>query len=66
MEDEVVNVRRRNRTQRGQFCRRLLLIEHVERPVTNGSAPQMRMEEPAAEVRANDDRVDAGSLLLWP
>ncbi len=66
MEDEVVNIRRCNGAQRGQLCRRLLLIEHVERPVSDGSTPQMRMEEPAAKVRAYDDRVDTGSLLLRP
>jgi hypothetical protein len=36
-----VNVRRRDGTQRRQFCRSLMFIEHVEGPVTNGAAAQV-------------------------
>jgi len=34
----------------------LLVIEHVQGPVPDGSAPQMRVEKSAAEVGVNDDR----------
>src|SRR6266545_6501583 len=66
LEDQVVDIHGSDGTQRGQFRRRLLLVEDVERPVADRAALQMRVGEPGAEVGANDDRFDAGGLLLWP
>src|SRR5689334_18334783 len=66
LEDQVVEVGRRHRTQGGQLCRCLLLVEHIERPVTGGASLQMRVVSSGAVGGADDDRVDPGSLLLGP
>src|SRR4051794_36394218 len=58
LEDEVVNVCRRQGTQGRQLCRRLLLVEDVEGPIADGATLQMRVGESGAEVGANDDRLD--------
>src|SRR5712692_2600863 len=66
LEDQVVEVGRRHRTQGRQLCRRLLPIEHVERPVTGGACLQVRVVSPGAVVGADHYRVDPGGLLLGP
>src|SRR3954468_22347727 len=50
LEDQVVNLRRRDRAEGRQLGGRLLLVEHVERPVADGATPQMRVEESDPEV----------------
>jgi hypothetical protein len=66
LEDQVVDIRRGHGAQGGQLCRRLLLVEDVVWPIANSATLQMRMGESGTKVGANDYRVDAGRLLLWP
>jgi hypothetical protein len=61
-----VDIGRRHCAQDGQLSRRLFVIEHIQRPVTDGAALQMRVEESETEVGADEDRLDAGRVLLWP
>jgi hypothetical protein len=49
--DQVVDVGRRYGTQGGQLCRRLLLVEQVERPIADGSTLQMRVVSSGAVER---------------
>src|SRR5436190_18592100 len=66
LEDQVVKVGRRHRTQGRQLCRRLLLVEHIERPIADGACLQMRVVSSSAVIGADDYRVDSGGLLLGP
>jgi hypothetical protein len=56
----------RDRTEGGQLGGSLVLVEHVEWPVADGPAPQVRVGGSDAEVGTNHDRLETGSLLLWP
>src|SRR6266566_57798 len=66
LEDQVVEVGRRDRTQGRQLGRRLPLIEHVERPVADGTSLKMRVVRSGAVIGADDDRADPGGPLLGP
>jgi GNAT superfamily N-acetyltransferase len=66
LEDQVVDVGRRYGTHGGQLCCRLLLVEHVERPIADCATLQMRVVSCGAVEGTDDDRVDTGSMLLWP
>src|SRR4051812_21892770 len=66
LQDQVVDVGRRHRAQGRQLGRRLVRIEDVERPVTDGAALQVRVKELATEVGADEYRLDTGRNLLRP
>src|SRR5205807_3917970 len=57
LEHEVVELSRRDGPQGGQLCRRLVLVEHVERPVAQGAPLKVRVVEAGSIGRADDDRV---------
>src|SRR5258706_14078074 len=66
LENQVVEVRRGHRPQCRQLCDRLLLVEHIERPVAGGASLQVRVVGGDAVVGADNDRVDPGGSLLRP
>src|SRR5215211_1129906 len=66
LEDQVLELGRSDGTHRRQLCGGLLVVEHVERPIADAAALQMGVEKSEAVVGADDERLDAGGLLVWP
>jgi hypothetical protein len=66
LEDQVVEVGRRDRPQDRQLGGRLVLVEYVQRPVASGARLQVRVMSSRAVISADDDRVNPGGPLLWP
>jgi uncharacterized protein (TIRG00374 family) len=63
---EVVQVGGRNRAKHRKLRRRVLVTEHVQRPVLDRPAAQMGMVEAGAEVSTQLDRRHVRALLLEP
>ena len=66
LQDQVLELRRRDGAHRGKLRGGLIGVEHVERPIADGAALQMGVEKSDAEVGADRERRDAGGLLLRP
>jgi hypothetical protein len=60
------SVGRHHRAKGRQLGRRLLLVEHVERPVAGCACLRVRVVRSRAVIGADDDRADPGGVLLGP